>query len=116
MRLRIFVEPQEGASYEDQLAMALAAEELGSLGAVSGITEDSAPGSPRDPAYHAEYHNLEESFGGGQRRQVREDVVFWRNRQGHANRREVMHRHGQGAVHVEHPVTHFSQTHAQSLR
>ena len=39
----------------------------GSLGAVSGITEDSAPGSPRDPAYHAEYHNLEESFGGGQR-------------------------------------------------
>ena len=29
MRLRIFVEPQEGASYEDQLAMALVAEELG---------------------------------------------------------------------------------------
>ena len=29
MRLRIFVEPQEGASYDDQLAMALAAEEAG---------------------------------------------------------------------------------------
>jgi F420-dependent oxidoreductase-like protein len=29
MRLRIFVEPQEGASYEDQLAMALAAEAAG---------------------------------------------------------------------------------------
>lgn len=29
MRLRIFLEPQQGATYEDQLAVARATEELG---------------------------------------------------------------------------------------
>ncbi|MNZ68075.1 hypothetical protein D3C78_863350 [compost metagenome] len=53
---------------------------------------------------------------GWQRGEVGQDVVFGRDRQRHANRREVVHGHRQGAVHVEHPVTHFGQAHAQSLR
>ena len=45
-----------------------------------------------------------------------EDVVLWRNRQRHANRRKVMHGDGQRAVHVEHPMANRGQAHAQSLR
>ncbi len=59
---------------------------------------------------------LGRSFISRQRRQVGEDVVFGRNRQGHADRREVMHGNRQRAVHVEYPVTNLGQAHAQSLR
>ena len=59
---------------------------------------------------------LGSGFIGRQCGEVGQDVGFGRNRQGYANRRKVVHGHGQGAVHVEHPVTHVGQAHAQSLR
>ncbi|MNL17455.1 hypothetical protein D3C87_1385500 [compost metagenome] len=55
-------------------------------------------------------------FIGRQRGEVSENVVFSRDRQRHANGREVMHGDGQGAVHVEHPMAHVGEAHAQSLR
>ncbi|MNJ75745.1 hypothetical protein D3C77_728920 [compost metagenome] len=51
-----------------------------------------------------------------QGRQVGEDVVLGRDVQRHANGGEIVHGHGQGAVHVEHPIAHLAQAHAQSLR
>src|SRR5690606_34542396 len=53
---------------------------------------------------------------GRQRRQVGEDVVLLRDAQRLANGGEIMHRHGEGAVHVEHPVAHAAKAHAQSWR
>ena len=55
-------------------------------------------------------------FIGREGGEVGQDVVFRRDRQCHANCREVMHGHRQGAVHVEHPVAYIGQAHAQSLR
>ncbi|MOA60884.1 hypothetical protein D3C78_1858900 [compost metagenome] len=55
-------------------------------------------------------------FFGRQCRQMRQDVVFRRDRQRYTDRREIMHSHRQGAVHVEHPMAYVRQAHAQSLR
>ncbi len=51
-----------------------------------------------------------------QRGEVAENVVLQRNLQRTLDRREVMHRQGQGAVHVEHPMADLRKAHAQSLR
>ncbi|MCY1180411.1 hypothetical protein D9M73_208530 [compost metagenome] len=53
---------------------------------------------------------------GRQCRQVREDIVLGGNTQGLADGGKIVHGHGQGAVHVEHPVANVGQAHAQSLR
>ncbi|MCY1382678.1 hypothetical protein D9M69_707220 [compost metagenome] len=48
--------------------------------------------------------------------QVGEDVVLGRDIQRHPDSGKIVHGHGQGAVHVEHPVAQLAQAHAQSLR
>jgi len=53
---------------------------------------------------------------GRQRGQVVKDVVAFGNLQRAADRREVVHGDGQGAVHVEHPVTRTGEVHIQSSR
>ena len=47
---------------------------------------------------------------------VMEDVVLRGNLQGAADRGEIVHGDGQGAVHVEHPVPHLGDLHIQSSR
>ena len=55
-------------------------------------------------------------FVGRQRGQVMEDVVLLGNLQGAADRGEIVHGDGQGAVHVEHPVPYLGDRHIQSSR
>ena len=55
-------------------------------------------------------------LGLGQGGEVQQDVVLLGDVQRSADRREVVHGPGQGAVHVEHPVADVGQPHAQSSR
>ena len=55
-------------------------------------------------------------LGSRQPVEVGQNVFIVRDVQRPANSLEVMHSHGQGAVHVKNPVLYILECHAQSLR
>ena len=73
-------------------------------------------GSARARSCSSSQGVLGRRLGLGQGGEVQQDVVLLGDVQRSADRREVVHGPGQGAVHVEHPVADVGQPHAQSSR